>query len=160
VPLLTSRSAAGVLALLGDETDVFNRRLPELIHHGHDSAVFDLFISLDEDDLLGLAFEKVRQPLCKICLPNGLGVEVDLLVGRTEMTVWSCDSGLSTVLVAVGNLRLTPCWSMGAMSIMMMSSTSMTSTSGVTLISDLTPPLAPPRSIAIVFLLTRKWLKG
>src|SRR6266481_2338611 len=32
---------------------------------------------------------------------------------------------------------------------MMMSSTSMTSTSGVTLISDLTPPWAPPRSIAI-----------
>src|SRR5581483_3388841 len=32
---------------------------------------------------------------------------------------------------------------------MMMSSTSMTSTSGVTLISDLTPPLAPPSSIAI-----------
>src|ERR1700704_4791185 len=32
---------------------------------------------------------------------------------------------------------------------MMISSTNMTSTSGVTLISDLTPPLAPPRSIAI-----------
>src|SRR5688572_19763294 len=32
---------------------------------------------------------------------------------------------------------------------MMISSTSMTSTSGVTLISDLTPPLAPPRSIDI-----------
>src|ERR1051325_1239599 len=38
---------------------------------------------------------------------------------------------------------------MGVMSIMMISSTSMTSTSGVTLMSDLTPPLAPPRSIAI-----------
>src|SRR5262245_41232695 len=35
------------------------------------------------------------------------------------------------------------------MSIMMMSSTSITSTSGVTLISALTPPLAPPRSIDI-----------
>src|SRR5213592_1427257 len=32
---------------------------------------------------------------------------------------------------------------------MMISSTSITSTSGVTLMSDLTPPLAPPRSIAI-----------
>src|SRR5215212_5367323 len=32
---------------------------------------------------------------------------------------------------------------------MMISSTSMTSTSGVTLMSDLTPPLAPPRSIDI-----------
>src|SRR5215471_16726299 len=35
------------------------------------------------------------------------------------------------------------------MSIIMISSTSITSTSGVTLISALTPPLAPPRSIAI-----------
>src|SRR5215470_10152929 len=35
------------------------------------------------------------------------------------------------------------------MSIMMMSSTSITSTRGVTLMSALTPPLAPPRSIAI-----------
>ena len=65
------------------------------------------------------------------------------------ITVWSCTSGLSTVLVAIGSLTATPCCSIGAMSIMMMSSTSMTSTSGVTLISDLTPPLAPPRSIAI-----------
>ncbi len=42
------------------------------------------------------------------------------------------------------------------MIIMMMSSTSMTSTSGVTLMSDLTPPLAPPTSIAIVTLSWRK----
>src|SRR3954467_12294848 len=40
------------------------------------------------------------------------------------------------------------------MSIMMMSSTSMTSTSGVTLMSDLTPPLPPPRSIDITNLPT------
>src|SRR3954465_13321890 len=65
------------------------------------------------------------------------------------ITVCPCTSGLSTVLVAVGNLTLTPCCSIGATSIMMISSTSMTSTSGVTLISDLTPPLAPPTSIAI-----------
>src|SRR4051794_10205333 len=65
------------------------------------------------------------------------------------ITVCPCTSGLSTVLVAVGNLTLTPCCNIGATSIMMMSSTSMTSTSGVTLISDLTPPLAPPRSIAM-----------
>src|SRR6187200_2259932 len=47
-----------------------------------------------------------------------------------------------------------PCCKRGATSIMMMRSTSMTSTSGVTLISDLTPPLAPPRSIPIGNLLT------
>src|SRR6185295_7212271 len=62
-------------------------------------------------------------------------------------TVWPCTSGLSTVLVAVGSLTLTPCCNIGATSIMMMSSTSMTSTSGVTLISALTTPLAPPTSI-------------
>ena len=38
----------------------------------------------------------------------------------------------------------------GAISIMMMRSTSMTSTSGVTLMSDLGPPLEAPTSIAIV----------
>src|SRR6185369_6808842 len=38
---------------------------------------------------------------------------------------------------------------MGVMSIMIISSTSITSTSGVTLMSALTPPLAPPRSIDI-----------
>jgi hypothetical protein len=54
------------------------------------------------------------------------------------------------VLSAFGSVMMTPCCSMGATSIMMISSTSMTSTSGVTLMSDLTPPLAPPRSIAIV----------
>src|SRR5436309_2744716 len=67
----------------------------------------------------------------------------------TATTVCPCTSGLSTVLSAVGSLTETPCCSSGATSIMMMSSTSMTSTSGVTLISDLTPPCAPPRSIAI-----------
>src|SRR5215468_4173682 len=65
-------------------------------------------------------------------------------------TVWSCVSGLSVEFAASGLLTATPCCSIGAMSIMMMSSTSMTSTSGVTLISDLTPPFAPPTSIAIV----------
>src|SRR5262249_1737299 len=64
-------------------------------------------------------------------------------------TVCPCVSGLSTVLVACGSCTLTPCWSSGATIIMMISSTSMTSQSGVTLMSDLTPPLAPPRSIAI-----------
>src|SRR5438067_8542942 len=65
------------------------------------------------------------------------------------ITVWPSTSGLSPVLVACGSLTLTPCCSSGATIIMMMSSTSMTSQSGVTLISDLTPPLAPPTSIAI-----------
>src|SRR5438270_13891954 len=65
------------------------------------------------------------------------------------MTVCPWVSGLSTVFVALGSLTLMPCCNNGATSIMMMSSTSMTSTSGVTLISDLTPPWAPPRSIAI-----------
>src|SRR5689334_12339631 len=64
-------------------------------------------------------------------------------------TVCSCVSGLSVVLIAVGSRTATPCCSIGATSIMMMRSTSMTSTSGVTLMSLLIPPLAPPRSIAM-----------
>src|SRR2546421_12309827 len=75
------------------------------------------------------------------------------LFAAMATTVWLGSSGLSTVLLAVGSRTLTPCCNIGATSIMMMSSTSMTSTSGVTLMSDLTPPLAPPRSIAIVNLL-------
>src|SRR5918993_4162489 len=66
----------------------------------------------------------------------------------TATTVCSCVSGLSCVLVAVGSFTSTPFWSIGAMIIMMISRTSMTSTSGVTLMSDLTPPL-PPRFIAM-----------
>src|SRR5205809_2421525 len=65
------------------------------------------------------------------------------------ITVCPCVSGLSTVFAAIGSFTDTPCCNRGATSIMMISSTSMTSTSGVTLMSDLTPPLAPPRSIAI-----------
>jgi hypothetical protein len=64
-------------------------------------------------------------------------------------TVCSCVSGLSTVFEAVGRRTATPCCNIGATSIMMMRSTSMTSTSGVTLMSLLTPPFAPPRSIAM-----------
>src|SRR4029079_17785077 len=64
-------------------------------------------------------------------------------------TVCPCTSGLSTVLLAWGSFTFTPCCKSGATIIMMISSTSMTSHSGVTLISDLTPPFAPPRSIAI-----------
>src|SRR5947207_8461131 len=63
--------------------------------------------------------------------------------------VWPRVSGLSTELLAFGRVTVMPCCNSGATSIMMMRSTSMTSTSGVTLISDLTPPFAPPRSNAI-----------
>jgi hypothetical protein len=59
---------------------------------------------------------------------------------------------LSAVLAATGSLTSTPFCSIGATIIMMMSSTSMTSTRGVTLMSDLTPPL-PPRFIAMIVIL-------
>src|SRR5712671_6459853 len=68
--------------------------------------------------------------------------------------VWPRVSGLSTEFVAFGRVTVMPCCNSGATSIMIMRSTSMTSTSGVTLISDLTPPLAPPRSIPMVNLLS------
>jgi hypothetical protein len=54
------------------------------------------------------------------------------------------------LLVAIGSESATPCCSSGAMIIMMISSTSMTSTSGVTLMSDLTSPLLPPTCIAMI----------
>ena len=49
-------------------------------------------------------------------------------------------SGFSTVFAADGSLTSTPFWSIGAMTIMMISNTSMTSTSGVTLMSAFRPP--------------------
>jgi hypothetical protein len=58
-------------------------------------------------------------------------------------TVWFCVSGLSNVLPASGSLTSTPFCSIGATIIMMISSTSMTSTSGVTLISEFSPPFEP-----------------
>ena len=65
--------------------------------------------------------------------------------------VWSDVSGWSLVFEAIGRFRDTPCCTRGAMSITMMSSTSMTSTSGVTLISDwiLVSPLLPTICIDI-----------
>src|SRR5688572_21432931 len=71
------------------------------------------------------------------------------------MLVWPRVSGLSAELSALCSVTLMPCCRRGATSIMMMSSTSITSTSGVTLISDLPPPLAPPRSIDMLNLLNR-----
>src|SRR5919107_319584 len=53
------------------------------------------------------------------------------------------------VLSANGSVTGTPFCSIGAINIMMISSTSMTSTSGVTLMSDFGPPFAPPTSIAM-----------
>src|SRR5262247_1050536 len=58
-------------------------------------------------------------------------------------TVWSCVSGLLALLMAIGSRTSTPFCSSGAMIIMMMSSTSMTSTRGVTLMSALIAPLLP-----------------
>jgi hypothetical protein len=72
-----------------------------------------------------------------------------LLFASTATTVCPCVSGLSTVFSAVGSVTGTPFCSIGAISIMMMRSTSMTSTSGVTLMSDFGPPFAPPTSIAM-----------
>src|SRR5581483_5604208 len=83
------------------------------------------------------------------CSLTGLAFRYIALSLLMATTVCPCVSGLSTVLFAFGKVTLTPCCNSGATIIMMMSSTSMTSHNGVTLISDLTPPLAPPTSIAI-----------
>src|SRR5579862_111479 len=86
----------------------------------------------------------------------GFAFRYSVLSRLIATTVCPDVSGLSVVLPAFGSVTATPCCSSGATIIMMMSSTSMTSQSGVTLISDLTPPLAPPRSIAI----TDSWVRG
>src|SRR5262249_47445006 len=97
-----------------------------------------------------LAFSRISLILVAISAScTGLALTYIDLPLAIATTVWPCPSGLSTVLLACGSFTLTPCCNSGATIIMMISSTSMTSHSGVTLISDLTPPLAPPMSIAI-----------
>ena len=53
------------------------------------------------------------------------------------------------IITAFQGIAATGSGGIGATSIMMIRSTSMTSTSGVTLMSAFNPPLAPPRSIAM-----------
>ena len=47
------------LLRLGDEADVLDARLPELVHRRHHGAVVDFLIGLDEDDLLLLVLEEL-----------------------------------------------------------------------------------------------------
>ncbi len=83
-----------------------------------------------------------------------------ILLAWIPTTVCPCVSGLSVVFAACGSFTSTPFWSIGATSIMMINSTSMTSTSGVTLISALRLPFEPPTSIDIVFSLSLTKLTG
>src|SRR5262245_28008716 len=87
--------------------------------------------------------------VARSCSTTGFAFRKNEPSFETASTVCSCVSGLSVVFWACGSFTATPCCNIGATSIMMMSSTSMTSTSGVTLMSALTPPFAPPRSIAM-----------
>ena len=48
-----SRSTLGLLPF-GDEADIFNARLPELVHRRHYGAVVGRFIGFDKDDFLFL----------------------------------------------------------------------------------------------------------
>src|SRR5437870_4937363 len=55
----------------------------------------------------------------------------------------------SLVLVAMGSFTSTPFWSMGVMTMKMMSRTIMMSAIGVTLMSAIAPPFLPPTAIAM-----------
>src|SRR5207244_7532076 len=58
-------------------------------------------------------------------------------------------SFLSLVLLAMGSFTSTPFWSMGVMTMKMMSRTIMMSAIGVTLMSAIAPPFLPPTAIAM-----------
>src|SRR5438309_1684896 len=64
------------------------------------------------------------------------------------MTSFPSSSGMVSAL-ACGRSTSTPVWMSGADTMKMMSRTSITSTSGVTLISDIMPPEPPPVLIAM-----------
>ena len=56
---LPPAAARRVLAV-GDEADVLDAGLAQLVHRRHHRAVLDLLIGLDEDDLLLLVLEQSR----------------------------------------------------------------------------------------------------
>ena len=56
-------------------------------------------------------------------------------------------SFLSLVFPASGSFTSTPFWSMGVITMKMMSRTIMMSAMGVTLMSDIAPPFLPPTAI-------------
>ena len=122
----------------------------ELVHRLHHGAVLDVLVGLDEDDLLLLVLEDLVDLRRQLAFAHRLGVR-----GRSPCSARSrrpsgpASPACRRCWPPCGSLTSTPFCNSGATSIMMMSSTSMTSTSGVTLMSDLTPPLAPPTSIDI-----------
>ena len=93
-------AAAAALLAVGDEADVLDARLPQLVHRRHHRAVLDFLVGLDEDDLLLLVLEQLVDLRRQLAFLHRLGVQVHRLVWRrSAMTVWSCVSGLSTVFV-------------------------------------------------------------
>ena len=138
----------GLILRLGDQAHVLDLCLAQRVHGHHHAAVGRVFVSLDQDDLGLLAFQLFADAAREVRFRHLDLVEEQLAGGVDRHHRLVLRLGLVDRVDAVGSFTSMPCCSIGAMIIMMMSSTSMTSTSGVTLISDLTPPL-PPRFIAI-----------
>ena len=90
-----------------------------------------------------LLFEHFLDPAAQVAVLNLDRVDEEPLVGRDGHDRLVLRLGLLGRVDGAGSVTGTPCCSSGATIIMMISSTSITSTSGVTLMSDLTPPLPP-----------------
>src|SRR5918993_3320565 len=66
--LLPSHDLPGLTFALGDEPDVLDLRLAEVVHGGHDRAVAGVLVSLDQDHALTLVFENGLHPLRHVAL--------------------------------------------------------------------------------------------
>ena len=117
------------------EADVLDLARSQVVHGFHDRAVARVLVPLDEDDLLGLVLEDRLHLVGELALRELESVDPELVrrVDGDDRLILRV--GLLLAVVRLRQLTATPFCSIGAISIMMMSSTSMTSTSGVTLMS-------------------------
>ena len=100
-------------------------------------AVGRILIGLDDDQLFLLGLENRLETLAHFLFADLDAVQPDRLVGLDAEHRLVLRLRLARAVDGDGKRTSTPFCSSGAMIIMMMSSTSMTSTSGVTLMSDL-----------------------
>src|SRR5882762_8980970 len=143
---------------LGDERDLFHARLAREVHDLHDLGIGEVLVCLEVDHLPALG--QILEPLLELGDEVVLVVELDatqeggaVLLDRHHDRLGLVFSFL--VLPARGSLTSTPFWTMGVITMKMMSRTIMMSAMGVTLMAAMAPPFLPPTAIDIGRLLDR-----
>src|SRR5919197_4968169 len=150
--------ASALRPRLGDEHDLFHARFAREVHDLHDLGVGQLLVRLEVDHLpaLGHVLELLLELGHEVVLVVELGPPRYVVASFLIATVIVfASSFLSLVLPARGSFTSTPFWSMGVITMKMMSSTIMMSAMGATLMSDIAAPFLPPTAIDMGRLLDR-----